>query len=303
MTVRLYTAAAPRALWVARVTVTDDTSEIFESALGEGALSVSSYEVEEWAKPRPIWRVEALFDEKPAHGSLAARVAVAAAALAMAEPALEIVAVPNRNWLAEGFQAFPPLTAGRFHVSGDHIAEPAPPGLIVLRLNASTAFGSGEHESTRGCLLALSAMTRRRKPRRVLDLGCGSGILALAAAKAWRAPVVAADVDPEAVRVTAFNARKNGATAHVTAVISDGCSAPLLHRRAPYDVITANILARPLCRFARELAPLLAPGGRLVMAGLLQSQEAMVLAAYRMRGLQLLGRWRLGAWSTLVLAR
>jgi ribosomal protein L11 methyltransferase len=294
-------ASTPATLWSARVTVTDDVAAVFEAALEDGALSVSSYEIEEWAKPRPIWQVEALFADKPPAGVLSARIAVAAVSVGIPEPVIEIVPLPPRNWLAESYQAFPPITAGRFHVFGDHIAAVPPVGLIPLKVNASTAFGSGEHESTYGCLLALSSLHRR--PRSTLDLGCGSGILSLAAAKTWRRPVLAADVDPEAVRVALHNARRNQVRALVSAVVSDGCAAPDIRRRAPFDLVTANILARPLCRFAKSLAPLLAPGGRLIMAGLLGEQESMVLAAYRPLRLRLVRRFRLGAWTTLMLAR
>jgi len=290
-------------LWTARITATDETAPAFEAALTEGALSVSSFEVEEWAKPRPIWRVEALFEEKPDAGPLAARAAIAAATLGIEEPAIEIAALPPRNWLEENYQSFPPLRAGRFYVYGDHITARAPLGVIPIRLNAATAFGSGEHESTYGCLLALSDLARRNRRHHPLDLGCGSGILAIAMAKTWRCNVVAADIDPEAVRVTSLNAVKNRCGANIAASVSDGCIAPVLRQRGPYDVITANILARPLTRMARDLAPLLGRGGRLIMAGLLRTQEQMVLGAYRPLGLRLDRRYRLGAWTTLVLMR
>lgn len=299
------TRAATKAptLWAARITTTDEAAPAFEAALTEGALSVSSYEVEEWAKPRPIWRVEALFEEKPAAGELSARAAIAAASLGIAEPDIEIASLPPRNWLEESYQSFPPLRAGKFYVYGDHISARPPAAVTPIRLNAATAFGSGEHESTYGCLLALSGFARRAKRRRPLDLGCGSGILAIAMAKTWRCKVVAADIDPEAVRVTALNAAKNQCAALIAAGVSDSCTAPVLRKRGPYDVITANILARPLTRMARDLAPLLGRGGRLIMAGLLRTQEEMVLGAYRRLGLKLERRYRLGAWTTLVLAR
>lgn len=290
-------------LWAARITATDETAPAFEAALTEGALSVSSFEVEEWAKPRPIWRVEALFEEKPEAVALATRAAVAAATLGIPEPEIEIAALPPRNWLEESYQSFPPLRAGRFYVYGDHITARAPAAVTPIRLNAATAFGSGEHESTYGCLLALSDLARRSNRRRPLDLGCGSGILAIAMAKTWRCKVVAADIDPEAVRVTSLNAAKNQCASHIAASVSDGCIAPVLRQRGPYDVITANILARPLTRMARDLAPLVGDGGRLIMAGLLRTQEQMVLDAYRQQRLKLERRYRLGAWTTLVLMR
>jgi ribosomal protein L11 methyltransferase len=180
-----------------------------------------------------------------------------------------------------------------------------------LRVNAGTAFGSGEHESTYGCLLALDRLRRltahawaiRRSRPALLDLGCGSGILAMAMAKAWRGPVVAADIDPEAVRVTTYNVRRNGESALVRAVVSDGLSARDLRRKGSFALITANILARPLCKFAPGLAARLARGGYLVLAGLLSRQEAMVIAAYRTQGMRLHRRIALNGWSTLILKR
>jgi ribosomal protein L11 methyltransferase len=173
----------------------------------------------------------------------------------------------------------------------------------VLRLDAGLAFGSGEHASTRGCLMALERVAARRRPRRVLDLGTGSGILAIAAAKRLRVPVLATDLEPWSVRVAADNARLNGVAPLVRAVLADGWRNRVVRARAPYDLVFANILARPLCAMAGDLAAHLAPGGTAILAGLLGAQARMVLAAHRRAGLRLAARLDVAAWTTLVLCR
>jgi ribosomal protein L11 methyltransferase len=298
--------------WAVRLECPFGDCDIFEGALADIAVAVSSYEVDEHARPDPIWGVEGLFGEEPVPAEIAARVALAATAAGRPEPAVRIERIAPRDWLKESYASFKPIAAGRFYVFGDHIQAPPPSGVVPLRINAATAFGSGEHESTYGCLLALDRLRRRTAHARLvrglggramLDLGCGSGILAMAMAKAWRVPVIAADNDPEAVRVTLSNVRRNREGAFVSAVLSDGLSARALQRGGPFALITANILARPLCRFAARLAARIAPGGYLVLAGLLCRQEAMVLAAYRRQGLALARRIALNGWSTLILAR
>lgn len=294
----------PQSFWAVRLTCPYPQCEIFETSLSDLALAVSSYEIDEHARPEPIWGVEGLFAEQPAAGDIAARVALAARAYGLDEPAVRIEPVPPRDWLQVSYASFAPIAAGRFYIYGDHIAAPPPPGCWPLCLNAATAFGSGEHESTFGCLLALSDLAKRGRPGGdLLDLGCGSGILALAMAKAWRRAVLAIDIDPEAVRVASLNARRNGAAARLRAAQADGLQAAVLRRRGPFAVVTANILARPLCRMARDIARVLHPRGRLILAGLLARQETMVLAAYRLQGLHLKQRRVLNGWVTLVLGR
>ena len=175
-------------------------------------------------------------------------------------------------------------------------------GRIVLRLDAGVAFGSGEHGSTRGCLRALEGMAHRR-PRRILDLGTGSGILAMAAARLARRPVTGTDIDPWSVRTARENARRNGLGNRARFLRADGWSSPAIARGAPYDLVFANILARPLCAMARDLARHLAPGGTAILAGLLATQARMVLAAHRRPGLYLERVVGDGAWATLVLRR
>ena len=300
----------PQSFWAVRLECPYIQCEVFETALADIALAVSSYEVEEHAKPEAIWGVEGLFTEQPDAGLIATRIALAAKAHNLSEPKFRIEHVPARDWLKESYASFAPIRAGQFYIYGDHIETPPPPSVVPLRLNAATAFGSGEHESTFGCMLALSELRKRsatthlvRSGGDVLDLGCGSGILALAMTKAWRRSVLATDIDPEAVRVAGINVRRNREQAWVRVAVADGLQAAALRGRGPFALITANILARPLCKMARGIAARLMPGGRLVMAGLLQRQEAMVLAAYRIQGLRLHKRIVLNGWSTLILAR
>ncbi len=286
--------------WSARVVVPFELTEAFEQAFAGLAGVVSLYEFSPDGK---LWAVEGQFAEAPPRAEIAERVALAAVAAGIAEPELTLTAVSAKDWLTANIASFPPLTAGRFFIHGDHIKGPFPPGLIRLEVNAATAFGSGEHSSTRGCLLALDGLRKRaRRCTRALDMGCGTGILAMAIAKAWMKPVLAADIDPEAVRVTRRNVRRNGAARLVRGVLSEGCGQREVTRRT-YDIVTANILARPLVHMSRDLTRRVAPGGRLILAGLLTRHESMVQAAYRAQGLSLLGRIRLKDWSTLVFAK
>ena len=178
----------------------------------------------------------------------------------------------------------------------------APPGSIPLEIDAATAFGTGEHPSTRGVLLALDGLARRRRFRRPLDIGTGTGVLAIAAAKRLHRPVLASDIDCAAARVAAHHVGRNGLRGQVRVICAPGYRARAV-RRSRYDLILSNILARPLSLMARDLARALAPGGVAVLSGLLRRQERMVLAAHRMQGLVLAHRIAIEGWSTLILRR
>ncbi len=269
--------------------------EHFEAALGSVCRAVSFFHDEE----NDLWDIQGVKERGAYEGELVSALAVAEM-LTGHVPVVTRSVVPVGGWLARTKQAFPEQLIGkRFAVRGTHIFAPPPAGRITITLDAGLAFGTGEHNSTRGCLLALERLPRR--PNKILDLGTGSGILAIAAARRWHRNVLATDIDARAARVAAANARLNGVGAKIRAIKADGWMDKTIRRRAPYDLVFANILARPLCAMAHELAANLQPGGIVILAGLLSVQANWVLSAHRRAGLVLQSRINDGAWTSLVL--
>lgn len=208
--------------------------------------------------------------------------------------------LPDQDWIRLSQQGLPPVRAGRFFVYGAHDKGKVPDGVIPIRIEAGLAFGTGHHETTALCLSVLSELAHRSFGN-VLDMGAGTGLLAIGAAKLWKKPLLASDIDPVAVEVTLENARANGVGPWVRAVVADGLVHPMLAANAPYDLVIANILAGPLTRLAPQIVRALAAGGTLVLSGLLHNQEAMVLSFYHR--LRFLGRRREGPWSALVMEK
>ncbi len=292
-------------VWRLRLTVAAEAVPVFEPVFERFAEAVTMFMDDRSGRSEGEgdWHLEGFSRVPPDRAAIVAGLEVLAAAAGLPAPALEVERLPKLDWVAANLRDFPPIDAGRFFVRGSHWQGRVPVGRIELLMDAGTAFGSGEHATTRGCLLALDALGKRRRPSRVLDLGCGSGILGIAMAKMWACPVLAADIDPAAVTVAAGNAAANGMGARVTTLVSDGWRDPRLARRAPYDVVVANILARPLCRFAPKLAAALAPGGVAVLSGLLAWQERMVMAVHQRQGLCLKSRLVVDGWATLTVGR
>lgn len=288
-------------LWRIALTVPQSHVAVFADAVGDVAVAISTFELEEGEQG--AWLIEATSQGEPDRQRLLARVAVLAEAFGIAEPELTLEPLPRLDWLTRSYQSFPPIRAGRCFIYGSHYEGEVPPGTVDLLIDAATAFGSGEHATTKGCLLALDRLARRGHVRSALDMGCGSGILALAIAKLWHRPVLAVDIDRESVRVARLNARRNQVAGLVTARAGDGYRTPGVAAGGPYDLVAANILARPLARMAPDLRRNLAPGGTAVLSGLLIRQENRVLHAHRQQGLYLSYRLRVGDWSTLVLQR
>ncbi len=217
--------------------------------------------------------------------------------------AARIAPVPERDWVRQSLEGLVPVTAGRFFLHGAHDRHRRRSGGVSLEVDAGLAFGTGHHGTTEGCLLALDAILKRARPKHILDVGCGTGVLAIAAAKACRRPALASDIDPEAVRVTLGNARLNGVAPAIRAITAAGLKHPVIAVSAPYDLIFANILARPLVALASNLSAALAPGGSLILSGLTVDQMRWIEATYVSRGLALARRIRRGNWATLVFVK
>jgi len=287
------------AVWRVSLIVPLHAAEAVAEALGILSAAIS-WEASE--KAGSDIRLDAFCETEPDAAALRRILDAAAAGLGIAAPRPDIVWLPPRDWLDENRRAFEPFSVGRYFVHGSDFQGAIPAAGIPLRVDAGLAFGSGRHESTAGCLKALDGLAPRRI-RRVLDMGCGSGILAIAAARTWPARVLASDVDPVAVKVAAANAQANGVGARVRVILSDGYAARAIGRCRPFDLIVANILAKPLRHMAPDLARTLRPGGFAVLAGFVVGDAAAVLDAHRQAGLVLERPIDTGGWRTLVLRR
>ncbi len=289
------------AYYILRFTLTQDLALLADGYFADNALSVSVTEIPQTPH---LWQVEVLYTHKPEAWEIQRRMEVLAELHAIAPPAYTLEQLESRNWLEAVKQDFPPLHIGRFYIYGSHVTQSVPFGSVGLQIDAGLAFGSGEHATTSGCLLALERLAKRTRLHTILDVGTGSGILAMAAAKIMpHARVIAADIDPVAVRVARDNVQRNRLYGRVHSCVAAGYNATLIRKNAPYDLIFANILARPLMHLATDLAAHLKNNGRAVLSGLLKTQENMVLSAHRQAGLSLHSRITIKEWSTLILTR
>ncbi len=271
--------------------------------LEERAEALAMFAAERDAFDDPLsWRIDLYFRERPEPGALVEELAAYGFADLCAD-AISVTEVPPEDWVRAASAQRGPVHVGRFFVHSAGDRERAPAGTVAIELEAGLAFGSGEHESTRGCLLALDWLARRRRPCNVLDLGTGSGILAIAAARLWPCRVLAVDHDAMAVRVARENARKNRVAGRVSVERGDGYRSVPVRRRAPFQLVLANILADPLIAMAHDLRAHLAPGGIAVLSGLLDLQADRVERAHTLLGLRPFRRFELGRWTTLLLRR
>lgn len=278
-------ARGPRAAAEAAAVVLDETP----------ATETLTYSILEEDEDHDVWRIDA-FPTSDAEHEAALNALREFGALRVTQEALA-----DADWLAMALSGLPPVRAGRFFVFGAHDRGLAPASTVNLRIEAGAAFGTGHHGTTVGCLLAFDRLLKARRFDKVLDVGCGTGVLAIAAARTGSRIAVGTDIDRVSVRIANENANLNRAGARF--VHAAGLNDPKVRGDAPYDLVFANILAPPLVALAQDIKGALAPGGTAILSGLLRTQERRVLAAYTSRGFRLARRLHRDAWATLVLRR
>lgn len=296
----LLTRQSAEPLWRLAVEVPEEPlAEAMMALMQDVAVTVTAFQAVEQGP----WLVTGFCQGKPETAALEAGIAMLALAHGLAEPVLQLEALPDVDWLRLNQESFPARRVGRYFIYGSHLGDVVPGGAVGLKIDAATAFGTGEHATTYGCLLALDRIARRGRRTRVLDMGTGTGILAIAAAKTWGCRVIACDIDHHSVLVARENARLNGVAGLIRCLTSDGYAAAAIRRGGPYDLIFANILARPLVGMAAELTRHLAPGGYAILSGLLAGQEGFVATAQKAHGLVFVSRIRREGWHTLLFRR
>ena len=285
---------------VARLACDEQTARRLAAFLGE-SLDTEDTACAAFEDGNGHWQIAIHFRQPPEEASLRSLVAVAAGEAASRLLTIEPVAATD--WVAQSLAGLKPVRAGRFLVHGAHDRAKVRANDIGIEIEAALAFGTGHHGTTRGCLQALVDLAKRRHIRRVIDVGTGSGILAIAAAKLLRSHITASDIDARAIEAARVNARINRAASLVTFVQASGTAARAITSAAPYQLIFANILLSALAHLAVPLRGLTAPGARIVLSGLLPNHANAALAIYRAQGLALEQRITLDGWVTLVMRR
>ena len=253
-----------------------------------------------WSGGGP-WVVEIFFGREPDEEAIRTLVAVAAGP-ALAEAA-RFERVAQVDWIAASLEGLAAVRQGRFVLHGSHARAAVRPGDVGIEIEAALAFGTGHHGTTRGCLATFDALLRRRRPRRILDIGTGTGVLAIAAARRLHRSIACGDIDPIAVATARDNARRNGAGPTVRPVRAVGPRHPTFRGAAPFDLVFANILARPLRLMAPALRGLVAPGGEMILSGLLSCDVPGTVSAYRRQGFAFVRRVDIEGWATLLMRR
>lgn len=277
--------------------IADILTETFDPA----EIAASAFENEGDPSARLPWTAEAYFgfppDEEQIRSLLRETVSEAAASDA------EFLTISQKDWVASSLAGLPPVRAGRFLVHGGHDRDAVRVNDIAVEIEAALAFGTGHHGTTRGCLIHLDRLLKQGRPKHILDVGTGTGVLAIAAAKCLRQRVHAGDIDPVAALTSRSNAVFNGAGAYVRPQTARGLEHPALRAAAPYDLVMANILQKPLIRLAPSIARATALRGHLILSGLLRPDVAGVLSAYRAQGFAFVARTDLEGWVALLMRR
>jgi ribosomal protein L11 methyltransferase len=258
------------------------------------AIDAMAVTVNETDEANALWNTVAYFEDE-----VSAQDAVRILSISGAD----IAPVPDEDWVRRSLEGLAPVVAGRFYLHGSHDRDKRRSGGHSFEIDAGTAFGTGHHGTTAGCMLILDAILKRQTPKRIFDLGCGTGVLAIAAARACNVKILATDIDPEAVRVTRLNAALNNLGPRIHALTAAGLHHHAIRQAGPFDLIFANILARPLVSLAHGLTTLLEPGGTIILSGLTRDQLRWVSAAYKVRGLIPTHIIKIENWVALAMKR
>jgi ribosomal protein L11 methyltransferase len=293
------TAAITPATHRASFTLADEATarqvvDVLTEILFEGDPAVAAFE-----RPDTRWGVTLHFADAPDQALVRDRVSSAAGPAVAQEVSFDIVEA--KDWVKASLDDLVPVQAGRFVVHGSHDRPRVPANKHGIEIEAALAFGTGHHGTTRGCLLLLDHVLKSRAPRRVLDLGTGTGVLAIAAAEAMHRRLLASDIDPLSVRVARENAAINGVAPLVRVISATGFAAADFAKESPFDLVLANILANPLRQLAGPMRRHLAPSAQVILSGLLTPQARGVIAAYRARGLVPVKHLKIEGWSSLLL--
>ena len=301
-----------KSLYLIRLSLQKNYPESTALSLAEAFadISLSSSVIRANRKHNDLWVLEWIMNDTPEIEGIVSRLSLQTAIhnikdINILADHIDIEEIQETNWLKKTYQEFPPFSVGPFFIYGSHYKESIPESQIGLQIDAATAFGSGEHETTKGCLEAMLDLKGKGVcPWNILDMGTGSGILALAAWKLWKSPILAVDNDSESINVTKRHAQMNGVSlskSALTCVCGDGFYTPEVTRKKPYELILANILAGPVIEMAPMLTRVLDDNSYCVLSGMLKEQTNLVASAYEGEGLSFKKQYDIGEWSTLVM--
>ncbi|MEC7488726.1 MAG: 50S ribosomal protein L11 methyltransferase [Pseudomonadota bacterium] len=270
--------------------------EVFEGAFEGIAVGISTFKL----RGTLAWRVAVLAENEPDSRQISLNIAIAAAAAGVESPEVDFHPVIAKDWVAEVEKLLSPIQVGPYFICGSHIHDRSPVGSVKIRIDAGLAFGTGDHETTQGCLRAIEEFCTIQSRGNALDLGTGSGILAIALAKRFSFEVAACDNDPVAIDVARKNALLNGVAGNINFYIADGLAHPKLSAWKPYDIVIANLVSNPLIVMAKDISGALTTNGTVILSGILIEQTEGVIAAYTEVGFVPARRITLGDWETLV---
>jgi ribosomal protein L11 methyltransferase len=288
--------------WKVSLKVAPEFLDEFMTALDSISPVLLMNEIEH-GEDKGLWLLEAISQDEPKKEDIVAALSIASSICNIEQPEFSLTDFEEKDWLKESLISFPPVSIGSFYIYGSHIKEEPPKDVIALKIDAATAFGSGEHQTTKGCLMALEEMSKKTEFKNILDMGCGSGILSLGAAKICKTNIHCVDIDEESVRVTSENAAENKVDEYISAVTGDGYKDPSVPQKAPYDLIMANILARPLVEMSKDLYANLADGGYAILSGLLEEQEEWVRGAHEEVGLKHIKTYHVDGWCAILMQK